>query len=205
MESKRYTKMSVNIFFKNYHNQLNRALDTIDTGAMSRAIDAIMECVDADASIFVCGNGGSAAIADHLTCDCLKGIRNDTDLAPRVVSLSSNGPLITAIANDMSYERVFAYQLESLARHRKDILITISSSGNSPNIREAIETAKAMGITTIALCGFEGGASLAADIPIHVNSNNYGIVEDCHQSIMHMISQYIRVKNKRDDILDLKL
>lgn len=179
------------IEYKNYVNSLQSAMWSVDTSSVQRAADFIVDATKERRTVFVCGNGGSAAIADHLTCDCLKGIRTDTDMKPRVVSLSSNGPLITAIANDMSYDRVFSYQLQSLAKP-KDILITISSSGNSPNIKEAIEAAKTMGVTTISLCGFSGGASLKADIPIHVNSNNYGIVEDSHQAIMHIISQYIR-------------
>lgn len=177
--------------YKNYVNSLQQALWSIDTSMVQRAADCLVKAAKNQRTIFVCGNGGSAAIADHLTCDCLKGIRTDTALAPRVVSLSSNGPLITAIANDISYEQIFAYQLKSLAKP-KDVLITISSSGNSPNIREAINMASEIGMHTIGMCGFSGGASLETDIPIHVNSNNYGIVEDCHQSIMHIISQYIR-------------
>ena len=102
--------------YKNYVNSLQRAMLSVDTSSVQRAADFIVDATKERRTIFVCGNGGSAAIADHLTCDCLKGIRNDTDMKPRVAPLSSNGPLITAIANDMSYDKVFAYQLQSLTK-----------------------------------------------------------------------------------------
>lgn len=191
------------VHFKTYANELNRAIWNLDTSVLDDAARAIIDCVKKGGTIYSCGNGGSAAIADHLACDCLKGIRTDTDLKPRVVSLASNGPLMTAIANDFSYEDVFSYQLESLLQPN-DILITISSSGNSPNIKKAIDTAKKRGNMTVALCGFAGGYSKNADIVLHVKSDNYGIVEDVHQSIMHMLAQYIRLLYARDDA-DLKL
>ena len=89
-------------------------------------------------TVFSCGNGGSAAIANHLQCDHLKGVRTGTDLTPRVVSLSSNIELITAISNDIGYEDVFTYQLQSQSQPG-DVLIAISSSGRSPNIARALD------------------------------------------------------------------
>lgn len=180
------------VHYKKYVQKLNDALWSVDTGSLQKAADLIADTAANGRTIFVCGNGGSAAIADHLTCDCLKGIRSDTHIRPRVVSLCSNGPLLTAIANDMSYDRVFSYQLESLMR-KGDILITISSSGNSPNIISAIEAAQDMKNKVISFCGFAGGGSLKADIPVHVKSDNYGVVEDIHQSLMHIIAQHIRL------------
>ena len=125
----------------------------------------------------------------------MKGIANKSYLSPRVVSLSSNGPLITAIANDLGYDQVFEYQLLKLVRPSQDLLITISSSGNTPNIKKALEAAKKLNIKSIAFCGFDGGASLEADVCLHVQAKNYGIVEDCHQSLMHIIAQYLRKTN----------
>lgn len=185
--------------FKNYINGLHYALWSIDTIKLGAAVDLIEKTIKSGNTIYVCGNGGSAAIADHLTCDCMKGIAANTHLHPRVISLVSNAPLITAISNDISYNCVFSYQLKKLMKEG-DILITISSSGNSDNIRLALDYCKMNGFKSIALCGFDGGASLDADIPIHVESNNYGIVEDCHQSVMHMIAQYIRGNNLESGI-----
>ena len=142
--------------------------------------------------VFSCGNGGSAAVANHLQCDHLKGVRNGTDLRSRVISLSSNIELLTAIANDVGYYDSFAYQLRAQSQPG-DALIAISSSGRSPNIVHALQWACDNGLRTIALTGFDGGGARAiAEVAIHVDSANYGIVEDLHQSIMHAMAQYIR-------------
>jgi phosphoheptose isomerase len=139
----------------------------------------------------VAGNGGSAAIADHLLCDWVKGTYTPSQPAIYVHSLVSNAALLTAVANDFSYEESFARQLE-MQGQPGDLLCTISSSGNSPNILAVMRRASALGIKTIAFTGFSGGeASRMADISIHVAANNYGVVEDCHQSLMHNIAQYV--------------
>ena len=112
----------------------------------------------------------------------MKGVRTGTDLSPRVISLSTNVELLTAIANDIGYEDVFAYQLQSQAQPG-DVLIAVSSSGRSPNIVHALTWARDHGLRTIALTGFGGGDARAmAEVAIHVDSANYGIVEDLHQA-----------------------
>ena len=142
--------------------------------------------------MFSCGNGGSASIANHLQCDHVKGVRTTTDLAPRVMSLSTNVELLTAIANDTGYENVFVYQLQSQSGPG-DVLIAVSSSGRSPNIVHALTWARDHGLRTIAITGFDGGAARAvAEVAIHVDSANYGVIEDLHQAIMHALAQYIR-------------
>jgi D-sedoheptulose 7-phosphate isomerase/D-glycero-D-manno-heptose 1,7-bisphosphate phosphatase len=109
-----------------------------------------------------------------------------------VASLSTNVELLSAIANDMGYENVFEYQLQSQARPG-DVLVAVSSSGRSPNIVRALTWARENGLGTIALTGFSGGAArTVAEAAIHVDSTNYGIVEDLHQAIMHALAQYIR-------------
>ena len=140
-------------------------------------------------------------MANHLQCDHLKGVRNGTDLQSRVVSLSSNVELLTAIANDVGYHDSFAYQLRAQSRPG-DVLIAISSSGCSPNILHALQWARDNGLRTIALTGFDGGdARSIAEIAIHVDSANYGIVEDLHQSIMHALAQYIRQTRMSPDTI----
>lgn len=137
--------------------------------------------------IFVAGNGGSAAISNHLCCDFLKG----ADLR-KVVSMSCNTPLITAISNDIGYEDSISFQVDKLMCVCFDTLILISSSGNSPNIIKAAKAAKKKNCKVIGLTGFNGGKlAKLADYSLHIPVNNYGIVEDCHQSLMHIISQYI--------------
>ena len=185
-------------YAQNYFAQLAQAAATIDPDALTRAGNLIADVVQAGGSIFSCGNGGSAAIANHLVCDCLKGTRADTDIRPRVFSLSTTVELITAIGNDFGYSDVFSYQLESNAREG-DLLIAISSSGSSPNIAKALRTARALGIRSLALVGFSGGeAAELADETLWVRAENYGVVEDVHQSLMHIFAQFLRQSNIKD-------
>ena len=178
-----------------YVAQLAHAAASIDREKLADAAELLRRAFDDGAWLFVCGNGGSAAIANHLLCDFAKGIQTDTDILPRVVSLSANLELITAIANDISFEDCFIYQLRTAAR-RGDLLLSISSSGDSENIVRAVNWAAANGVQSICLTGFDGGRSAeGAAINIHVEGENYGVVEDTHQSIMHMLSQYLRQAN----------
>ena len=186
-------------FFSAYAAEFARAASSVEPGAMDRAAAILVDAYTRGAVVFACGNGGSAAIANHLQCDHLKGVRTGTDLAPRVVSLSNNMELITAIANDLSYEDVFSYQLQSQSRPG-DVLLAISSSGRSANIVGALTWARDHGLRTIALTGFEGGAARAiAEASIHVDEANYGIVEDMHLAIMHALAQYIRQSRMTED------
>ncbi|HEY7596045.1 MAG TPA: HAD-IIIA family hydrolase [Actinophytocola sp.] len=175
-----------------YVAELSRAFDTVDLSRVHAAAELLTDAYLRDGAVFACGNGGSASIANHLQCDHVKGVRNGTGLLARVQSLSTNMELFSAIANDIGYEHVFSYQLESIARPG-DVLIAVSSSGRSPNIVRAVDWANANGMRTIALTGFEGGDTRArANVPIHVDSRNYGIIEDAHQALMHLLAQYVR-------------
>jgi phosphoheptose isomerase len=165
---------------------------SVDRQALRQASQILLDAYQNGKQVFVCGNGGSAAIADHLECDHLKGVHQDTDLSPNVRSLAANVAVLTATANDFSYDEVFAFPLERLSRFG-DVLVAVSSSGNSRNIVRAIECAHANRLSTIVLTGFDGGqARHMAQISLHVDMHNYGIVEDIHQGIMHVLAQYIR-------------
>jgi D-sedoheptulose 7-phosphate isomerase/D-glycero-D-manno-heptose 1,7-bisphosphate phosphatase len=180
------------VFGSAYAGELATALGTVDMAEVARAAEVLNAAHDRGASIFACGNGGSASIANHLQCDHVKGVRTGTGLITRVFSLSTNVELFSAIANDIGYDMVFEYQLESLAR-TADVLIAISSSGRSPNVVRAVEWGNEHGMPTIALTGFSGGrAKELASVSIHVQSDNYGIVEDAHQACMHLLAQYVR-------------
>ncbi|MGH8939699.1 MAG: SIS domain-containing protein, partial [Actinomycetes bacterium] len=175
-----------------YLAELSRTFGTVDLAQVSRAAEILVDAYHRDAAVFACGNGGSASIANHLQCDHVKGIRNGTDLTTRAYSLSTNVELLSAIANDLGYETVFEYQLQSHARPG-DVLIAVSSSGRSPNIVRALDWAAANGMQTIALTGFDGGpARQRATACVHVDSANYGIIEDAHQACMHLLAQYVR-------------
>jgi D-sedoheptulose 7-phosphate isomerase len=179
-------------YFTGYREAMAQAWASVDPQAFERAAAMLRDAIQGKRLIYACGNGGSAAISGHLLCDFLKGIQTDTPLRPRVVSLASHIELLTAIANDISYDEVFAYQLKTMAAPG-DVLMTISSSGNSENIVRAIDWALKNGVGTIAMTGFSGGRSAErADVNLHVAAENYGIVEDIHQSMMHALAQYLR-------------
>jgi phosphoheptose isomerase len=186
---------SASSFFAAYSEELARAAGSIDSAQVERAAAVLVEAYSAGARVLSCGNGGSASIANHFQCDHLR-VGRGTDLspalAPKVLSLSTNIELLTAIANDIGYEDVFRYQLEAQSQPG-DVLMAISSSGRSANIARAVSWARDNGRRTIALTGFDGGgARMAAEIAIHVDCNNYGIIEDIHQGVMHALAQYVR-------------
>jgi len=145
--------------------------------------------------LFICGNGGSAASADHWVCDYMKGINEDVMQFPsaKAISLASNGPLVTAIANDFGYKYIFSKQLDYYKPSEQDLVLTLSVSGNSENVVEALYHCRNNGIRSIALTGNDGGkAGELATYHVNVPSNNYGVVEDIHMMILHYISQRIR-------------
>lgn len=175
-----------------YFAELAKAVATVDRAALSAAANLLIERVKQGGRIYSCGNGGSAAIANHLVCDHMKGIANGTGLRPKVHSFSTTVELITAIANDIGTEEMFAFQVAAQVEEG-DVLVAISSSGTSPNIIRAVEEAKARDVYVIALTGFTGGQTAEiADISLHVAADNYGVVEDVHQSLMHILAQYVR-------------
>jgi D-sedoheptulose 7-phosphate isomerase/D-glycero-D-manno-heptose 1,7-bisphosphate phosphatase len=184
-----------------YVAELSRAFGTIDLAHISRAAEFLVDAYHRDAAVFVCGNGGSASIANHMQCDHVKGVGNGTDLTTRVYSLSTNVELLSAIANDLGYDRIFEHQLRCQARPG-DVLVVVSSGGRSPNIVRALDWADANGLRTIALTGFDGGpARRQATVSIHVDSANYGIIEDVHQACMHLLAQYIRQSRMTPDVV----
>jgi phosphoheptose isomerase len=188
-------------YFEAYLAETAQAAGSIDPASLDRAAAVLLRAYTSGAGVFSCGNGGSAAIANHLQCDHVKGIRTATDLAPRVLSLSASLELMTAIANDLGYEDVFVYQLQSQSGPG-DVLVAVSSSGRSPNIVRALTWARDHGLETIALTGFDGGQARAvAEVTIHVDCANYGIVEDLHQAIMHALAQYVRQSRMTADAI----
>ena len=170
----------------------------LDTEVLEKVKAEMKEAIHQSRFIYFCGNGGSAEISNHMKCDFLKGVRTNTDIDTKIMSLSTDIGLITAIANDISYDDIFSYQIEALAS-KGDILVTVSSSGNSENIVRAIRSARKMGIKTISLTGFDGGrSSKESDLNLHIKSNNYGVIEDAHQSILHILAQSLRIDGLKD-------
>jgi D-sedoheptulose 7-phosphate isomerase len=147
--------------------------------------------------IFIIGNGGSASTASHMAVDLAKGTQVKGYPSLRVISLTDNVGMITAWANDLAYEEVFTEQLKNLLSY-KDVLIAISASGNSPNILSAVRYAKSRGAATVGFIGFGGGKLKdLVDVDITVSSHNYGVVEDFHLTLNHIISQFIKQFRER--------
>ena len=192
MQSK---KIKFEIFFKNHIDKLHNSLLELNSKLIEKTSEKLLKTIKNNKQIFVCGNGGSAAIANHYVPDYLKLIRQNTKLKPSVKSLSSDLELITAISNDMDYSKIFSYQAESLCK-KGDLLIIISSSGNSPNVINLAKWAKKKKIYAISFTGFNGGKlKKITNLNIHININNYGLVEDSHHILMHAIMHYIVRKN----------
>lgn len=189
--NKTFRSDSLKVYFEDYQKALQEALQSVNTENLQRAYTAITEVLEKGRHIYVAGNGGSAAIADHLCCDFTKGTRHRNGRTLKTTSFVANSALMTALANDYGYEDTFSTQTEMFC-NSGDILLLISSSGNSKNIINALESAKAKKVITIGFSGFSGGGlKSGADISLHVNFENYGIVEDCHQILMHAIAQYV--------------
>ena len=192
---------SIADYCDDYLARLAQAGASIDRAALARAAEMLDSAFARGAWLFVCGNGGSAAIANHLLCDVAKGVQTDTGVLPRVMSLSSNLEMVTAIANDITFEDCFLYQLRTAAR-AGDLLMTISSSGDSENIVRALRWAAENGLASIALTGFDGGrAAPLATVNLHVDGDNYGVIEDTHQSVMHVLAQYLRQTKMPDALI----
>ncbi len=178
-------------FIEDYIKLLTSSIMETDMKNLNHAALQILKTIKKGATIYVCGNGGSAAISNHYVVDFLKFFREKTSYKPKIVSLSNNVETITAISNDIDYKYIFKYQAENLC-NKNDLIIIISSSGNSANIIELIKFAKKNKITTIGFSGFKGGyLKKNSDISIHIEAQNYGISEDAHHILMHAQLQYL--------------
>lgn len=189
---------TVGTYLIGYAARLKIALEDVNQAMLANACAAIEGASSAGRRVFSVGNGGSAAISDHLCCDLTKGTHVPGHPIVDATSLTANVALYSALANDFGFEEVFARQLAFIAKEG-DVLLAISSSGRSPNILAAVAMAREKGLTTIGLSGFAGGdLRHNADISLHVDVANYGIVEDAHQALMHIMAQFIACR--RDNV-----
>src|SRR6266478_6080450 len=173
-----------------YKAELLKAVETIDLDKVNEAIQILIQARAANRHIFVCGNGGSASTASHFVCDMVKGASFNRSQRFRIMALTDSLPTITAYSNDVSYECIFVEQMKNFAEPG-DVLIAISSSGNSPNVLRAVEYANSIGCTTIALTGRDGGLlGPPAQVNIQVSHTHTGRIEDLHLIVMHMIGYY---------------
>jgi phosphoheptose isomerase len=172
-----------------YLEALGDVLHSVSNEVLERTLEVLLEARAAGRRIYVMGNGGSAAIASQFVCNLVKTAQAPGQRPIRAFALTDNTPSLTAWANDTAYERVFEQQIIALVEPG-DVVIAISSSGNSPNIVAGLEAAAACGAYTIGLLGFDGGKALSVvDIAVHVPYDNYGLVEDTHMAIGHALTR----------------
>ncbi len=174
---------------KDYLDRVCREIQRLDVAQIEAFSQLVEDAYDAGKFVFIIGNGGSGANASHLCEDLAKCTLRDFENQKRlrVLSLTDNAPWLTAVANDLAYDRVFVEQLRNLASPG-DVLLAISGSGNSPNILKAVEWANGHGMVTLGITGFGGGRlkEMAAK-NVHVGIDDMGIVESLHQVVFHWV------------------
>ncbi len=178
-------------FFADYASRLQTVLAGGDWTGVGGLAQAMHRCWREGRNVFWCGNGGSAGNAIHLVNDYLYGIAKEEGLGLKVHALSANPAVLTCLANDIGYDRVFSQQL-AVHGEKGDVLVVLSGSGNSPNILRVLETARDKGIESYAILGFSGGKAKAlADVAIHFGVNDMQISEDMQLIVGHMIMQWL--------------
>ena len=175
----------------NYLTEHNRVISNLDKRQISEAIQLIRNTIVNGGRVATCGNGGSATTASHYITDwnkmyyAHKGGRFDG------VCLSDNTGILTAYANDLTYEDIFSEQIKYLL-NPKDLLITVSGSGNSPNVVKATHVANTLGIKTLAICGYDGGKLMKiSNSSVWVNSFDMQVCEDAHILFGHIVMKAI--------------
>jgi D-sedoheptulose 7-phosphate isomerase len=177
---------------KDYLSSIQAVLARLDHAIVDRMVEVVWRGYEEGRTLFLFGNGGSAALASHFASDIGKGTIAGKRKRLKTVALTDNVALITAWANDRAYDAIFAEQLESLAE-KGDIALAISGSGNSPNVIRGLETARRIGAKTLLLTGFEGGRAKAlSDLCLVVPSDSMQLIEDAHLCATHAIFLAIR-------------
>ncbi len=179
-------------FARWYREELLAQWRDLDLNSVAKLARAVVEAQEHGRNIFVIGNGGSAATASHWATDLSKTAAVTGRPLLKCLSLTDNVSLITAIGNDLSFDDIFSRQLENLLEPQ-DIVILISGSGNSPNLIKAAKFARLRQAQTVALLGFDGGKLKGlADICVHIKSDQYGVIEDLHLSVGHILTFYLK-------------
>jgi D-sedoheptulose 7-phosphate isomerase len=179
-------------FAKAYLAHLSKTLETLDADAIASFIGLLLDARESESTVFFLGNGGSAATSSHFANDIAVGTRS-TRKPFRAISLTDNVAVMTAIANDYSYDDIFLLQLKYQLRNG-DVVVGISASGNSPNVLKAIEYANSVGAHTVALTGFDGGRLrqlVKTSLHVQTGKGEYGPVEDAHMILDHLIGGFL--------------
>lgn len=183
---------------KKYYEREIKIIQSLDWEEVDKAVEAIIGAYEREATIYIFGNGGSASTASHYANDFNKGISEQIDKKFKFVCLCDNFATVMAIANDISFEDVFRFQLRGRLK-MKDLAIGISGSGNSANVINGIEYAKEVGAKTIGISGYSGGKlKEITDYHMHCPVEDMQITEDIHLTFDHMmyrvISDYLMTK-----------
>ena len=175
-----------------YFGHLSRVVELLPFQTIDQVVDVLLRAYETAGTVFLFGNGGSAALASHFACDLGKGTVNGSPKRFRVLALTDNVPLMTAWANDSKYEDIFAEQLCNFIQP-EDVAFAISGSGNSPNVLTALRAARKAGAFTVGLTGFEGGQMKSlCDVCVVIPSDNMQIIEDLHLCVTHSLFTTIR-------------
>lgn len=175
-----------------YLDRLRASIDTLPRDRLAELGELLYRAYTDGKHVFTLGNGGSASTASHMATDLAKNTISENMRRFRIFSLNDNTAMLTALANDLGYENIFSEQLKNLIR-AGDVLIVISASGNSPNVLNAIRYAQARSAQVAAIVGFDGGeAARLADLAVIVRSDHYGIIEDVHLIINHIVVDYFK-------------
>lgn len=178
-------------FARDYQARFVAAVQAWDLQALGRMAELFSAVRDRGGQVLIAGNGGSAGISNHFEVDATKCTHHQGHPPLSTRSLAANVSVITALGNDVAFDEVFAAQVDYYARPG-DVLVLISSSGNSPNILKAAQRARDRGIPVVGMVGFAGGRLKdLADVCLHIPAANYGISEDLHQASMHLVTQYL--------------
>lgn len=193
-------RMNMEELRKEYYEKLIKGLESVPAEDFEKIANILLEAREHNKQIFIFGNGGSAATASHFACDLGKGtienLHDPQEKRFRVLALNDNMSTFSAIANDLSYEDVFAQQLQNLVEEG-DLVIGISASGNSLNVIKAFLVAKAKGAKIIGFVGFDGGKmKTLCDTVLHFPEKSYQRSEDAHHIFQHLLMRYICEKKK---------
>jgi D-sedoheptulose 7-phosphate isomerase len=180
-----------------YLDRVRAAIDSLPHDRLASLGEMLFRAYRDEKQVFTLGNGGSASTASHMAADIGKNTIGGNMQRFRILSLNDNTSTLTAVANDLGYDNVFSEQLKNLVR-AGDLVIAISASGNSPNVLNAIACAQARSAEVATILGFDGGAARdMADLAIVVPSDDYGVIEDVHLMINHIMVDHF--KRRLDD------
>jgi D-sedoheptulose 7-phosphate isomerase len=190
--SKRVNTASEVVTTETYFNGMATILRKLPFSTIDEVAHALWRAYQQNRTVFVFGNGGSAALASHSACDLGKGTAVNGNRRFRVLSLTDNVPLMTAWANDQRYDDIFAEQLKAFVQ-KDDVVFAISGSGNSPNVLNGLQVARDAGAQTVGLTGFQGGKMKSlCDLCVVIPSDNMQVIEDFHMSVTHSIFTALR-------------